>query len=187
MNSRRLIGSLNEGRSLPHRYRNAALCITAKLIVGWQRWVISGKAQNELITSAPPPKADMHELVRQVRFVPIVLQKSPRRGCRIEIRNNRIDAIGLLYQCCALAPNLKSILRARMRKIVLQHNLPQADICSAAKRPRHSITSSARRRMDVGNSMPIAFAVLRLITVSKFVTCSTGRSAGFAPRKTLAT
>src|SRR4029079_4623221 len=52
----------------------------------------------------------------------IVLQKSPRRGCRIEIRNNRIEAIELLNQCCASAPDLESILRARMSKIVLQHN-----------------------------------------------------------------
>jgi hypothetical protein len=51
-----------------------------------------------------------------------VLQKSPRRGCRIEIRNNRIEAIELLNQCCASAPDLESILRARMSKIVLQHN-----------------------------------------------------------------
>src|SRR5262245_45726341 len=75
------------------------------------------------------------------------------------------------------------LLRARRER--------PCDGCAAEQRdevaPPHSITSSARRRMDVGNSMPIAFAVLRLITVSKFVTCSTGRSAGFAPRKTLAT
>jgi hypothetical protein len=32
----------------------------------------------------------------------------------------------LLNQCCALAPDLESILRARMRKIVLQHNRHKA-------------------------------------------------------------
>src|SRR6266849_2146104 len=72
--------------------------------------------------SALPPTAAQKRTCREVRVVPIVLQKSPRRGCRIKIRNNRIGAIGFLNQCCALAPDLESILRARMRKIVLQHN-----------------------------------------------------------------
>ena len=62
-------------------------------------------------------------------------KKSPRTSCRIEIRNNRIGANGFLNQRCALAPDLESILRARMRKIVLQQNLPAADSCSAAKNP----------------------------------------------------
>src|SRR5262245_42955600 len=46
---------------------------------------------------------------------------------------------------------------------------------------RYSITSSARTRMESGIVNPIAFAVLRLRTMSNFVACSTGRSAGFAP------
>ena len=53
--------------------------------------------------------------------------------------------------------------------------------------PLHSITSSARSSIAVGNSMPIALAVLRLTTNSNFVACSTGRSAGFAPFRILAT
>src|SRR5262249_31121700 len=45
----------------------------------------------------------------------------------------------------------------------------------------HSITSSARTRMVSGMVNPIALAVFRLSTSSNLVTCSTGRSAGFAP------
>jgi hypothetical protein len=46
----------------------------------------------------------------------------------------------------------------------------------------HSMTSSARAGSDDGGIVrPRALAVLRLITSSKFVGCSTGRSAGFAP------
>src|SRR5215475_11628965 len=52
----------------------------------------------------------------------IVLQKSPRRSCGIEIRKNRIGANEFLNRCCAFTLDLESILRARMRKIVLQHN-----------------------------------------------------------------
>jgi hypothetical protein len=62
---------------------------------------------------------------------------------------------------------------------LLQQYLPTADSCSAAK--NHSITSSARNRIAVGSSMPIALAALRLTTSSNFVACSTGRSAAFVP------
>jgi hypothetical protein len=54
-------------------------------------------------------------------------------------------------------------------------------------RPLHSITLSARAS-NVGDRMrPSALAVLRLITNSNFVGCSTGKSAGFAPFSILAT
>jgi putative tryptophan/tyrosine transport system substrate-binding protein len=48
--------------------------------------------------------------------------------------------------------------------------------------PRYSITSSARLRKVGGTESPIARAVLRLITSSNEFGCSTGRSAGLAPR-----
>src|SRR5262249_37523374 len=53
--------------------------------------------------------------------------------------------------------------------------------------PDHSITSSARSRIDVGNSTPSALAVWRLMTSSNFVACSTGKSPAFAPLRILAT
>src|SRR5881397_589077 len=49
------------------------------------------------------------------------------------------------------------------------------------------MTWSARPSTDGGIVSPRAFAVLRLITSSSFVTCSTGRSAGFAPLRILST
>ena len=78
--------------------------------------------------TALDPTADTAATSPHVAFVPIVLQKSPRRGCRIEIRNNRIEANGFLNQRCISAHDLESILRARMRKIVLQHNLHLTDL-----------------------------------------------------------
>ena len=45
----------------------------------------------------------------------------------------------------------------------------------------HSITSSARASNDEGTSTPNVFAVLRLITSSNLVDCTTGRSAGLVP------
>src|SRR5262249_22602898 len=51
----------------------------------------------------------------------------------------------------------------------------------------HWITSSARSSSDGGIVRPSAFAVLRLMTNSNFVGCSTGRSAGRAPLRILST
>jgi hypothetical protein len=51
----------------------------------------------------------------------------------------------------------------------------------------HSITSSARPSSDGGIVRPRALAVLRLMTSSNFVGCSTGRSAGLAPFRILST
>jgi hypothetical protein len=51
----------------------------------------------------------------------------------------------------------------------------------------HWITSSARASSDCGIEMPNTFAVLRLITSSNLVGCSTGISAGFAPLRILST
>ena len=50
----------------------------------------------------------------------------------------------------------------------------------------HSITLSARTSKASGTVTPIALAVLRLITSSNFVGCSTGRLAGIVSRKRLA-
>src|ERR1700756_3125399 len=49
----------------------------------------------------------------------------------------------------------------------------------------HSITSSARASSVGGTSKPSAFAVLRLMTSSNLLDCTTGRSAGLAPLRIL--
>src|SRR5262245_57612685 len=51
----------------------------------------------------------------------------------------------------------------------------------------HSITSSARASSAGGMSSPSAFAVTKFTTRSNLVGCSTGMSAGFAPRRILST
>src|SRR5215475_8025050 len=47
--------------------------------------------------------------------------------------------------------------------------------------PLHSITSSARCCKNHGTSSPSALAVLRLMTRSNLVGCTTGKSPGLAP------
>jgi hypothetical protein len=53
-----------------------------------------------------------------------------------------------------------------------------------SKQHRYSITSSASASNVGGKSRPSAFAVERLMTISNFVGCATGRSAGFSPLRT---
>src|SRR5262249_6477964 len=53
--------------------------------------------------------------------------------------------------------------------------------------PDHSITSSARARSASATVRLSVLAVLRLITRSNFVGCSTGMSPGLAPRRILST
>src|SRR5262249_50036597 len=53
--------------------------------------------------------------------------------------------------------------------------------------PHHSITSSARSKNESGIVRPSALAVVRLMTSSNLVGCSTGMSPGLAPRRILST
>src|SRR3954453_391147 len=81
--------------------------------------------------------------------------------------------------------------------VATQHSLPSGrysllgpdfhrlDRASFAWRT-HSITSSAIASSVRGTSRPSAFAVLRLITSSNLVDCSTGKAAGFVPLRILA-
>src|SRR6476661_4389292 len=72
------------------------------------------------------------------------------------------------------------------RYSLLGPDLHRQDRTSFAWRT-HSITSSARPSSVGGISSPRALAVLRLITSSKWIGCSTGRSAGWAPFRILST
>ena len=53
--------------------------------------------------------------------------------------------------------------------------------------PAHSISRSARTRIDCGNLSPSVLPVLRLTAMSYLVGCCTGRSAGLAPCNILST
>jgi hypothetical protein len=59
---------------------------------------------------------------------------------------------------------------------------PETDIVGG-----HSSRSSARITTDCEIARPNAFAAFMLITISNFVGCSTGRSAGFEPLKIILT
>jgi hypothetical protein len=83
-------------------------------------------------------------------------------------------------QCPQLPPIAGIRLIPNDRRLV-----PKGDLSRCNRFAAYSITSSARSMSDNGTSTPIALAVLRLITNSNFVGCSTGRSAGFAPRSSM--
>jgi hypothetical protein len=91
------------------------------------------KALNEHMSSGFAPRADIVAACWHVRFVPIVLQKSPSGLYEVEICNYRIGAPVLLNRCCAFQPDLESIFLAEMLKILLQHNLPIPDLRIAGR------------------------------------------------------
>jgi hypothetical protein len=82
----------------------------------------------------------------------------------------------LLLHRKGLAPSTPCRFRRRTPK-----PFTGADFMHRSKITAYSITSSARSRIAVGSSMPIALAVLRLTTSWNFTACSIGRSSGFAP------
>src|SRR5262249_23059814 len=73
-------------------------------------------------------------------------------------------------------PNDRYRLRAR-RERPRRSTTEQRDQLAAL----HSITSSARASSVGGTSRPSILAVVRLMTNSKLVACTTGRSAALAP------
>src|SRR5262249_62270668 len=75
-----------------------------------------------------------------------------------------------------------SLLHARAPLLLFPSSPPRPspDLDARDDRPpfHHWITSSARASTDGGMVRPSAFAVLRLMTSSNLVACSTGGSAG---------
>ena len=109
--------------------------------------------------SALPPKADMDRRDGECPLsadcvAKVSAEKLWNRNLKQSNRSARFSESTL-----RLAPNLESILRARMRKIVLQHNLPGADMRSAAKPHCYSITSSAATSSLSGTVSPSILAV----------------------------
>jgi len=77
-------------------------------------------------------------------------------------------------------PHLLGLLRALRERPRDRRAAEQRDERAAF----HSITSSASASSVGGTSMASALAVERLMTMSNFVGCVTGRSAGFSPLRT---
>src|SRR5262249_36744541 len=77
-------------------------------------------------------------------------------------------------------PHAVALLRARRER-------PRGDRAAEERDevapPNHSITSSARSRIDGGMASPSAVAVLRFTTISNLVGNCTGRSPGLSPRR----
>jgi hypothetical protein len=82
----------------------------------------------------------------------------------------------------------KSALPSRtdiVKPVPLARFVPSPDSCTAANVNSYSITSSAPVSSAGGMVRPSAFAVLRLMTSSNLIDCSTGKSAGLAPFRIL--
>jgi hypothetical protein len=135
------------------------------------------------------PRRILYRLWRVSARNPACGGDARRRGCsrsQSEARRYQIGRGSLVADAgsCSVGRNARlGGPPLAIFKLIASSNLVGA--CS--KGHRYSITSSARPRIESGIVRPIAFAVLRLRTMSNFVACSTGRSVGFAPLKILST
>ncbi len=68
MNSRRLMGTLSPRITPYHIAVGMPLCRAAKSTCSCPLWVISGRAQNEQMLSALPPKADRVDVFQGSSF-----------------------------------------------------------------------------------------------------------------------
>jgi hypothetical protein len=88
-----------------------------------------------------------------------------------------------IEQMLSALPAIADIGRAFLNVRVV----PKPALSRCSKTHVYLITSSARASTVGGTVRPNAFAVARLMTSSNLVGCSTGRSAGLAPRRILST
>src|SRR5215471_8702221 len=128
------------------------------------------------------------EMLRRVR-----LGRDMPRSCGRSDRLTAFEAearIGRQRCCAASAGQAESAATPKAELRVRRVAPPAARALLLRSRVLvcgHSITSSARASSDGGIVRPRAFAVLRMITSSNLVACSTGKSAGLAPVRILFT
>src|SRR5262245_19239185 len=103
------------------------------------------------------------------------------KRCEAGLKDRIVRTCGQQH---AYAARPLALLRARRDRPCHRRAAEKRDEVAS---PDHSITSSARRRTDGEMLRSRDFAVVRLTTNSSFEGCSTGRSAGLAPLRTLDT
>ena len=162
----RAMAWLGEERPLRHRGRDRRLDVKMNLTADSNRWAAQWIGFGAQVASCSPPA---HHRARHRHIIPIALAASQRPTARDFVPWRFLDAGSLSVRRVSLLPASKNV-----------HNN------GSVARP-HSITSSAVESSLSGTERPSAFAVLRLITNSNVVGCSTGKSAGLAPRRILST
>src|SRR5262245_23721209 len=175
--------------------RYAAKCVTIDCHVAEGRERQMSGHQKLAIRCQLPQKfdADAGCLYARTIFIIYPAQHHPRsrtRRYRIGLRKNpRIKS--LLSSSPMSALGQKQTFAAQIHFTPKSGHMRCTSACPLRAKSGHellhSIIWSARCCTARDTSMPNTFAVLRLITSSNFVGCSTGRSAGMAPRKILST
>jgi hypothetical protein len=113
----------------------------------------------------------------------IELDVGPASKCPLWVKSRHMRR----NKACPLYPN--SDRESGLPHTVMSALPLKADVCDAIAHVcygpiadiTYSISSSARASSEGGIVIPSALAVLRLMTISKVVGWTTGRSAGFSP------
>src|SRR5262245_55444732 len=112
--------------------------------------------------------------------------ETPRFNAAVDVAHVQKPGAKLLGESAERKKDFSEISAYRnsiTRRGNRRHAAEQRDELAAL----HSITSSARSRNDSGILRPSALAVVRLTMRSYLVGCSTGRSSGLVPRRSLLT
>src|SRR5262249_37667863 len=133
---------------------------------------IGGERRKSVIAAFRPAILDRHILALDIAGLLQTLMKRAHHGCEA-VGQSAVEEPDHRH-CRLLRPR-----RQRPRRRAAEKRNERAAL--------HSITSSARASSVGGTSRPSALAVTRLTTRSNLVGCSTGMSAGFAPRRILST
>jgi hypothetical protein len=144
--------------------------------IGYMRGVLSGDTESEFVVD---------DSERQLRFLaahqmrPSRLTTSIGRSC-LPMSVSAIHLTSMHHVSQALFGRRPPQL---VDSIVMpaSENLHTSRLMHRNHDQLYSITSSARPSNDWGTVRPSILAVLRLMTISTFVACWTGRSAGFSP------
>src|SRR5262245_47051863 len=123
--------------------------------------------------ACPPARIELDIDAISPAQLPQPLPKCSETGLRFSIVRIRMHQH-------ADAPHWPRLLRAHRHRPCRRRAPEQRDELAP---PDHSLTSSARASTLCGISSLSNFAVLRLITNSKRVGCTTGSSDGFSPFK----
>jgi hypothetical protein len=144
----------------------------------WKSGSRTSEPSGQLLThSGPRPKkrADVRGCSSSLTVV------QPRRGLAIAHRPNLYGLDGRSETQILVA--LPAAARAAV--IAPWAGQPGGASLVTALRKVYSITSSAVASSEFGTVIPSVFAVLRLMTSSNLVGCTTGKSAGLSPLRIL--
>src|SRR5262245_51783205 len=107
--------------------------------------------------------------------------ETPRFNAAVDVAHDQKPGAKLLGESAERKKDFSEISAYRKQYNMPWQPAPRRRAARDERAPLHSITSSARAMSAGGTVRPSILAVSWLMTISNFVDCTTGKSAGLAP------